>query len=74
MQRFMTYDILTTVLDFLRDGTFGECHSQSEAYRTACHKMFPLATAFMSPSSDQDSCFAPMNHMAINHEVLTNEI
>ncbi|XP_070607480.1 N-alpha-acetyltransferase 16, NatA auxiliary subunit [Erythrolamprus reginae] len=66
--------ILTTVLDFLRDGTFGECHSQSEAYRIACHKMFPLATAFTSPASDEDGFFAPMNHTAINHEALTNEI
>ncbi|KAM6448188.1 N-alpha-acetyltransferase 16, NatA auxiliary subunit [Liasis olivaceus] len=65
---------LTTVLDFLLDGTFGECHSQSEGYRTACHKLFPLASAFMPPANEDDSCFAPMNHTAINHDVLSNEM
>ncbi|XP_063160633.1 N-alpha-acetyltransferase 16, NatA auxiliary subunit [Candoia aspera] len=65
---------LTTVLDFLLDGTFGECRSQSEGYRTACHKLFPLASAFISPTNEDESCFAPMNHTAINHDVLSNEI
>uniref|UniRef100_A0A0K8RSI2 N-alpha-acetyltransferase 16, NatA auxiliary subunit-like n=1 Tax=Crotalus horridus TaxID=35024 RepID=A0A0K8RSI2_CROHD len=74
MTRDRNVKTLTTVLDFLRDGTFGDCHSQGEAYRTACHKLFPLATAFMSPAGEEDGCFAPVNRMAINHEGLTNEI
>uniref|UniRef100_A0A8D0EDR6 N-alpha-acetyltransferase 16, NatA auxiliary subunit n=1 Tax=Salvator merianae TaxID=96440 RepID=A0A8D0EDR6_SALMN len=65
---------LTTVLESLLDGSFGICHAQSEEYRIACHKLFPLASAFMSSTNEDDGCFASMNHSTINHDVLSNEI
>ncbi|XP_053162837.1 N-alpha-acetyltransferase 16, NatA auxiliary subunit isoform X2 [Hemicordylus capensis] len=65
---------LTKVLESLLDGSFGTCHTQSEEYRIACHKLFPLASAFMPLTNEDDGCFASMNHTAINHDVLSNEI
>ncbi|KAJ6661677.1 hypothetical protein lerEdw1_013199 [Lerista edwardsae] len=65
---------LTKVLESLLDGSFGTCHSQSNEYRIACHKLFPLASAFLPLTNEDDSCFASMNHTAINHDVLSNEI
>uniref|UniRef100_A0ABM5FZM3 N-alpha-acetyltransferase 16, NatA auxiliary subunit isoform X2 n=1 Tax=Pogona vitticeps TaxID=103695 RepID=A0ABM5FZM3_9SAUR len=65
---------LTRVLESLLDGSFGTCHTQSEEYRIACHKMFPLASAFMSPTNEDDGCFLSVNHTTVNHDVLSNEI
>ncbi|XP_060089542.1 N-alpha-acetyltransferase 16, NatA auxiliary subunit isoform X1 [Heteronotia binoei] len=65
---------LTKVLESLRDGSFGTCHGQTNEYRLACHKLFPLASAFMPLTNEDGGCFAPVNHTALNHEVLPNEI
>ncbi|XP_061485908.1 N-alpha-acetyltransferase 16, NatA auxiliary subunit isoform X2 [Rhineura floridana] len=65
---------LTTVLESLLDGSFGTSHIQSDEYRIACHKLFPLASAFVSSTNEDVGCFASMNHTAINHDVLSNEI
>nr|XP_060625217.1 N-alpha-acetyltransferase 16, NatA auxiliary subunit isoform X1 [Anolis sagrei ordinatus] len=65
---------LTTVLESLLDGSFGPCHAQSEEYRIACHKLFPLASAFVTPTNEEDGCFASMNHTTINYDLLSNEI
>ncbi|XP_042314118.1 N-alpha-acetyltransferase 16, NatA auxiliary subunit isoform X1 [Sceloporus undulatus] len=64
---------LTAVLESLLDGSFGLCHTQCDEYRIACHKLFPLASAFVTPTNEDDGCFASMNHTAINYDVLSNE-
>ncbi|XP_061082124.1 N-alpha-acetyltransferase 16, NatA auxiliary subunit-like [Conger conger] len=66
--------ICTTVLEALLDGSFGSCPSQAEEYRAACHRLFPLATTFMPPVTEDDKGSAPRNNGTINHEMLTNEI
>ncbi|XP_053253220.1 N-alpha-acetyltransferase 16, NatA auxiliary subunit isoform X1 [Podarcis raffonei] len=65
---------LTTVLESLLDGSFGVSPTQSDEYRLACHKLFPLASAFVSPTKEDDGSFASINHTAIHHNVLSNEI
>ncbi|XP_028593906.2 N-alpha-acetyltransferase 16, NatA auxiliary subunit isoform X1 [Podarcis muralis] len=65
---------LTTVLESLLDGSFGVSPTQSDDYRLACHKLFPLASAFVSPTKEDDGSFASINHTAIHHNVLSNEI
>lgn len=64
----------TKVLEALLDESFGSCPSQSEEYRAACHRLFPLATTFMPPVTEDDKGSAPRNNGTINHEMLTNEI
>lgn len=64
----------TRVLEALVGGSFGSCPSQAEEYRAACHKLFPLATIFMPPISEDDKSSAPRNNGTINHEMLANEI
>nr|XP_034959246.1 N-alpha-acetyltransferase 16, NatA auxiliary subunit isoform X2 [Zootoca vivipara] len=64
---------LTTVLESLLDGSFGVSPTQSDEYRLACHKLFPLASAFVSPTKEDDGSFASINHTAIHHSVLSNE-
>ncbi|KAH0624447.1 hypothetical protein JD844_031877 [Phrynosoma platyrhinos] len=64
---------LTAVLESLLDGSFGLCHTQCDEYRIACHKLFPLASAFVTSTNEDDGCFASMNHTAINYDVLSNE-
>ncbi|XP_066562716.1 N-alpha-acetyltransferase 16, NatA auxiliary subunit [Amia ocellicauda] len=63
----------TKVLEALLDGSFGSLQLQAEDYRTACHKLFPLATAFM-PMANEDDKSPAMNNATINHDVLSNEI
>ncbi|EMP34362.1 N-alpha-acetyltransferase 16, NatA auxiliary subunit [Chelonia mydas] len=65
---------LTKVFEALLDGSFGSCHTQYEEYRTACHKLFPFTSAFMPATNEDDSSFASVNHTAVNHDVLSNEI
>ncbi|XP_054829729.1 N-alpha-acetyltransferase 16, NatA auxiliary subunit [Eublepharis macularius] len=65
---------LTKVWESLLDGSFGVCPTQSNEYRIACHKLFPLASAFMPLPNEDDGCFASVNHTALNHDVLSNEI
>ncbi|KAG5833095.1 N-alpha-acetyltransferase 16, NatA auxiliary subunit-like [Anguilla rostrata] len=62
------------VLEALLDGSFGSCPSQAEEYRVACHRLFPLATTFMPPVTEDDKGSTPRNNGTINHEMLTNEI
>nr|XP_015219423.1 PREDICTED: N-alpha-acetyltransferase 16, NatA auxiliary subunit [Lepisosteus oculatus] len=64
----------TRVLDALLEGSLGSCQSQAEDYRSACHRLFPLAAAFLPPADEDDKCPASLNNTTINHEVLSNEI
>uniref|UniRef100_A0A7M4DWY1 N-alpha-acetyltransferase 16, NatA auxiliary subunit n=1 Tax=Crocodylus porosus TaxID=8502 RepID=A0A7M4DWY1_CROPO len=66
--------ILTKVCEALLDGSFGSCHSQYEEYRAACHKLFPFTSAFMPATNEDDSSITSVNHTAINHDMLSNEI
>ncbi|MEE6471069.1 hypothetical protein FKM82_009170 [Ascaphus truei] len=65
---------LTSVLEALLDGSFGSCNTRYEEYRTACHKLFPFTPAFMLSENEDDCINNPMNHSALNHDVLCNEI
>uniref|UniRef100_A0A674IMK1 N(alpha)-acetyltransferase 16, NatA auxiliary subunit n=1 Tax=Terrapene triunguis TaxID=2587831 RepID=A0A674IMK1_9SAUR len=73
-EEFLKYNTLTKVFEALLDGSFGSCHTQYEEYRTACHKLFPFTSAFMPATNEDDSSFASVNHTAVNHDVLSNEI
>ncbi|XP_031955727.1 N-alpha-acetyltransferase 16, NatA auxiliary subunit isoform X3 [Corvus cornix cornix] len=65
---------LTKVFEALLDGSFGSCHAQCEEYQAACHKLFPFTSAFMPATNDDNSSIASVNHTAINHDLLSNEI
>ncbi|XP_048151343.1 N-alpha-acetyltransferase 16, NatA auxiliary subunit isoform X3 [Corvus hawaiiensis] len=65
---------LTKVFEALLDGSFGSCHAQCEEYQAACHKLFPFTSAFMPAANDDNSSLASVNHTAINHDLLSNEI
>ncbi|XP_017683293.1 N-alpha-acetyltransferase 16, NatA auxiliary subunit isoform X2 [Neopelma chrysocephalum] len=65
---------LTKVFEALLDGSFGSCHAQCEEYQAACHKLFPFTSAFMPATNEDNSSIASMNHTAINHDLLSNEI
>ncbi|XP_027633031.1 N-alpha-acetyltransferase 16, NatA auxiliary subunit isoform X5 [Falco biarmicus] len=65
---------LTKVFEALLDGSFGSCHTQCEEYQAACHKLFPFTSAFMPATNEDDSSIASVNHTAINHDLLSNEI
>uniref|UniRef100_A0A7M4DX46 N-alpha-acetyltransferase 16, NatA auxiliary subunit n=1 Tax=Crocodylus porosus TaxID=8502 RepID=A0A7M4DX46_CROPO len=70
----LSLNILTKVCEALLDGSFGSCHSQYEEYRAACHKLFPFTSAFMPATNEDDSSITSVNHTAINHDMLSNEI
>ncbi|OXB79808.1 UNVERIFIED_CONTAM: hypothetical protein H355_000970 [Colinus virginianus] len=65
---------LTKVFEALLDGSFGSCHTQCEEYQAACHKLFPFTSAFMPATNEDDSSIAAVNHTAVNHDLLSNEI
>ncbi|XP_054019062.1 N-alpha-acetyltransferase 16, NatA auxiliary subunit isoform X2 [Dryobates pubescens] len=65
---------LTKVFEALLDGSFGSCHTQCEEYQAACHKLFPFTSAFMPATNEDDSSIASVNHTALNHDFLSNEI
>ncbi|KAM4699074.1 N-alpha-acetyltransferase 16, NatA auxiliary subunit [Discoglossus pictus] len=65
---------LTKVLEALLDGSFGSCNTQYEEYRSACNQLFPFTPAFMLSANEDDCGTTPMNHTALNHDVLCNEI
>ncbi|XP_010148336.1 PREDICTED: N-alpha-acetyltransferase 16, NatA auxiliary subunit-like, partial [Eurypyga helias] len=65
---------LTKVFEALLDGSFGSCHAQCEEYQAACHKLFPFTSAFMPATNEDDSSIASVNHTAVNHDLLSNEI
>ncbi|XP_075419134.1 N-alpha-acetyltransferase 16, NatA auxiliary subunit isoform X2 [Tenrec ecaudatus] len=66
--------ILTKVSEALLDGSFGKCHPQYEEYRAACHRRFPFTSAFLPAASEADSRSAVLNHAAVSHDVLANEM
>uniref|UniRef100_A0A667Z322 N-alpha-acetyltransferase 15, NatA auxiliary subunit a n=1 Tax=Myripristis murdjan TaxID=586833 RepID=A0A667Z322_9TELE len=48
--------ICTEVLEALRDGQLGEAQQKAaEAYRAACHKIYPYTLAFMPPGYQDNS-------------------
>ncbi|XP_036310669.1 N-alpha-acetyltransferase 16, NatA auxiliary subunit isoform X7 [Pipistrellus kuhlii] len=65
--------ILIKVSEALLDGSFGNCNSQYEEYRMACHNLFPFTSAFLPAVNEVSSHSAALNHMA-NYDVLANEI
>ncbi|KAG9492064.1 hypothetical protein GDO78_000539 [Eleutherodactylus coqui] len=65
---------LTRVLEGLLDGSFGSCNTRYEEYRAACHKLFPLTPAFMLSANEEDCNTMQINHTALNHDVLCNEM
>ncbi|XP_059540740.1 N-alpha-acetyltransferase 16, NatA auxiliary subunit isoform X10 [Myotis daubentonii] len=65
--------ILIKVSEALLDGSFGNCNSQYEEYRVACHSLLPFTSAFLPAVNEVSSHSAALNHMA-NYDVLANEI
>ncbi|XP_067848581.1 N-alpha-acetyltransferase 16, NatA auxiliary subunit-like isoform X2 [Heptranchias perlo] len=64
----------TKVLEALLDGSFGSCESQSEEYRAACHRLFPLAASVVPAANEDGHVTASMMNATVNHETLSNEI
>ncbi|XP_014645438.1 PREDICTED: N-alpha-acetyltransferase 16, NatA auxiliary subunit isoform X5 [Ceratotherium simum simum] len=64
---------LIKVSETLLDGSFGNCNSQYEEYRMACHNLFPFTSAFLPAVNEVDSHNVALNHTA-NYDVLANEI
>nr|XP_025865400.1 N-alpha-acetyltransferase 16, NatA auxiliary subunit isoform X3 [Vulpes vulpes] len=64
---------LLKVSEALLDGSFGNCNSQYEEYRVACHNLLPFTSAFLPGVSEVDSHNVALNH-AVNYDVLANEI
>ncbi|KAM4864455.1 N-alpha-acetyltransferase 16, NatA auxiliary subunit isoform X2 [Urocitellus parryii] len=64
---------LMKVSEALIDGSFGNCNSQYEEYRMACHNLFPFTPAFLPAVNEVHSPGAALNHTA-NYDVLANEI
>ncbi|XP_014405227.1 PREDICTED: N-alpha-acetyltransferase 16, NatA auxiliary subunit-like [Myotis brandtii] len=65
--------ILIKVSEALLDGSFGNCNSQYEEYRMACHSLLPFTSAFLPAVNEVSSQSVALNHMA-NYDVLANEI
>ncbi|XP_026920733.1 N-alpha-acetyltransferase 16, NatA auxiliary subunit isoform X7 [Acinonyx jubatus] len=64
---------LIKVSEALLDGSFGNCNSQYEEYRMACHNLLPFTSAFLPVVNEVDSHDVALNHTA-NYDVLANEI
>ncbi|XP_068382638.1 N-alpha-acetyltransferase 16, NatA auxiliary subunit isoform X5 [Eschrichtius robustus] len=64
---------LIKVSEALLDGSFGNCNSQYEEYRMACHNLLPFTSAFLPAASEVGSHSAALNHTA-NCDVLASEI
>ncbi|XP_032150689.1 N-alpha-acetyltransferase 16, NatA auxiliary subunit isoform X2 [Sapajus apella] len=64
---------LIKVSEALLDGSFGNCSSQYEEYRMACHNLLPFTSAFLPAVNEIDSPRVALNHTA-NYDVLANEI
>ena len=75
---FVRVQISTEVLEALRDGQLGEGQQQKvvEAYRTACHKIFPYSLAFMPPGYQDNSTNISANGdlSAGEHDDMANEM
>ncbi|XP_073899412.1 N-alpha-acetyltransferase 16, NatA auxiliary subunit isoform X2 [Castor canadensis] len=65
---------LLKVSEALLDGSFGNCSSQYEKYRMACHKLLPFTSAFLPAGNEVQSPSVALNHTANNNEVLAIEI
>ncbi|KAM4860208.1 N-alpha-acetyltransferase 16, NatA auxiliary subunit isoform 2-T2 [Thomomys bottae] len=65
---------LIKVSEALLDGSFGNCGSQYEEYRMACHKLFPFTSVFLPALNEVHGPSATLNCIADNYDVLTNEI
>ncbi|XP_069882785.1 N-alpha-acetyltransferase 16, NatA auxiliary subunit isoform X4 [Dipodomys merriami] len=65
---------LIKVSEALLDGSFGNCSSQYEEYRMACHNLFPFTSAFLPTLNEVHSTSEALNCTADNCDVLTNEI
>ncbi|XP_036687166.1 N-alpha-acetyltransferase 16, NatA auxiliary subunit isoform X2 [Balaenoptera musculus] len=64
---------LIKVSEALLDGSFGNCNSQYEEYRMACHNLLPFTSAFLPAASEIGGHSAALNHTA-NCDVLASEI
>ncbi|XP_031216977.1 N-alpha-acetyltransferase 16, NatA auxiliary subunit isoform X2 [Mastomys coucha] len=64
---------LIKVSEALLDGSFGNCSSQYEEYRKACHNLFPLTPAFLPAVSEALGLSTELNHTA-DHKLLMNEV
>ncbi|XP_012503657.1 PREDICTED: N-alpha-acetyltransferase 16, NatA auxiliary subunit [Propithecus coquereli] len=64
---------LIKVSEALLDGSFGNCSSQYEEYRMACHNLLPFTSAFLPSVNEVGSPSTALNHTA-NYDVLANEI
>ncbi|XP_045884317.1 N-alpha-acetyltransferase 16, NatA auxiliary subunit isoform X3 [Meles meles] len=64
---------LLKVSEALLDGSFGNCNSQYEEYRVACHNLLPFTSAFLPGANEADGPGVALNHTG-NHDVLANEI
>ncbi|XP_062050100.1 N-alpha-acetyltransferase 16, NatA auxiliary subunit isoform X3 [Lepus europaeus] len=64
---------LIKVSEALLDGSFGNCSSQYEEYRVACHNLLPFTPAFLPAVNKADSPAAALKH-TVNSEVLANEM
>ncbi|XP_036878855.1 N-alpha-acetyltransferase 16, NatA auxiliary subunit isoform X3 [Manis javanica] len=64
---------LINVSEALLDGSFGNCNSQYEEYRMACHNLLPFTSAFLPGGNEVNSHTVARNHTA-NYNVWVNEI
>uniref|UniRef100_A0A8D1YMH6 N-alpha-acetyltransferase 16, NatA auxiliary subunit n=1 Tax=Sus scrofa TaxID=9823 RepID=A0A8D1YMH6_PIG len=64
---------LIKVSEALLDGSFGNCTSQYEEYRVACHNLLPFTSAFLPAVSEVHGHSAARN-LTANSDVLANEI
>uniref|UniRef100_A0A8D1TUL3 N-alpha-acetyltransferase 16, NatA auxiliary subunit n=1 Tax=Sus scrofa TaxID=9823 RepID=A0A8D1TUL3_PIG len=64
---------LIKVSEALLDGSFGNCTSQYEEYRVACHNLLPFTSAFLPAVSEVHGHGAARN-LTSNSDVLANEI
>ncbi|XP_025730603.1 N-alpha-acetyltransferase 16, NatA auxiliary subunit isoform X3 [Callorhinus ursinus] len=64
---------LLKVSEALLDGSFGNCNSQYEEYRVACHNLLPFTSAFLPGVNEMDGHSVALSRTA-DHDVLANEI
>ncbi|KAL1780933.1 N-alpha-acetyltransferase 16, auxiliary subunit [Sigmodon hispidus] len=60
---------LIKVSEALLDGSFGNCSSQYEEYRKACHNLLPLTSAFQPAGTE-----AMLSQTADHHQLLQREV
>nr|XP_010971584.1 N-alpha-acetyltransferase 16, NatA auxiliary subunit isoform X2 [Camelus bactrianus] len=63
---------LIKVSEALLDGSFGNCHSQYEEYRVACHNLLPFTSAFL-PGVNEVNGQNTARSQTANYDVLANE-